>query len=76
METLKFRARIFLTVTMLSLMSLTWALPDETEYVGIVAAEGYIDDRAWGAFPIGFSFDFFGNTYTDFYVTSNGLVEI
>ena len=25
-------------------------------------------------FPIGFSFDFFGNTYTDFYVTSNGLV--
>ena len=74
METLKFRARLFLTVTMVSLMSLTWALPDETEYSGIIAAEGYFDDRAWGAFPIGFSFDFFGNAYTDFFVTSNGLV--
>ncbi len=74
METIKFRARLFLSVTMVSLMSLTWALPDETEYLGTIAAEGYFDDRFWGDFPIGFDFDFFGNTYTDFYVTSNGLV--
>ena len=66
METLKFRARLFLTVTLVFLMSLTWALPDETEYSGEIAAEGYFDDNFWGDFPIGFDFDFFGNTYTDF----------
>ncbi len=50
------------------------AQPPETTYAGTVVYEGYYDDRAWGPFNIGFNFTFYGNTYSQFYVTSNGLV--
>ncbi len=33
------------------------------------------DDVVVGPYPIGFSFDFYGATYTDFYVSSNGYIE-
>jgi hypothetical protein len=33
-----------------------------------------VDDGHAGPFPFGFSFDFYGTTYTDFYVGSNGVV--
>ena len=68
------KLRILLILLFISVMPLTHALPTETEYLGTVIHTGYVDDQFWGALPIGFSFDFFGNTYTDFYVTSNGLV--
>ena len=32
------------------------------------------DDQVSGALPIGFSFDFFGTTYTNFYISSNGFI--
>lgn len=32
------------------------------------------DDAFDGPFPLGFNFDFWGNTYTDFYISSNGYV--
>jgi hypothetical protein len=32
------------------------------------------DDQVSGALPIGFSFDFFGNTYTNFHIGSNGFI--
>jgi len=32
------------------------------------------DDDFDGPFPLGFNFDFWGNTYTDFYIGSNGYV--
>ena len=32
------------------------------------------DDDVQGPFPIGFSFQFYGNTYTQFYVGSNGWI--
>ena len=32
------------------------------------------DDDVQGPFPIGFSFQFYGNNYTDFYVGSNGWI--
>ncbi len=32
------------------------------------------DDDSDGPFPLGFNFDFWGNTYTDFYIGSNGYV--
>ena len=32
------------------------------------------DDDVQGSFPIGFTFQFFGNNYTDFFVGSNGWV--
>ncbi|MCK5138184.1 MAG: hypothetical protein KAR19_20550, partial [Bacteroidales bacterium] len=74
MKRLTRQLRFLLMLSLMSIMQLMLALPTETEYLGVVARAGYYDDGAWGAFPIGFSFDFFGNTYTDFYVTSNGLV--
>ncbi|GAB3094068.1 hypothetical protein GCM10027159_10520 [Lysobacter terrae] len=33
------------------------------------------DDRAAGPFPVGFSFNYYGQTFTQFYVTTNGLVQ-
>lgn len=32
------------------------------------------DDNFIGPFPIGFSFDFFGNSYTEIYINSNGWI--
>ena len=32
------------------------------------------DDDVQGPFPIGFTFQFYGNNYTDFYVVSNGWI--
>lgn len=46
----------------------------ETTYPGTVVHEGYWDDTSWGPLNIGFSFTFYGNSYTQFHVTSNGLV--
>ncbi len=33
------------------------------------------DDQMSGILPIGFSFNFFGNNYTDFYLSSNGFIQ-
>ncbi|RKZ43592.1 MAG: hypothetical protein DRR00_29495, partial [Candidatus Parabeggiatoa sp. nov. 3] len=49
-------------------------LPPETYYKGINSGV-YGDDKVSGALPIGFTFTFFGNKYTSFYVTSNGLIS-
>ncbi|MFK7968842.1 MAG: HYR domain-containing protein [Bacteroidia bacterium] len=35
---------------------------------------GLSDDAMSSALPIGFSFDFYENTYTDFYISSNGFI--
>jgi len=71
-STLKIRtilSLLFITVTIM-----TQAQPPETEYPGTIIRSGYTDDRGYGPFPIGFNFDFFGNTYNEFHVTTNGLV--
>jgi Secretion system C-terminal sorting domain/Carboxypeptidase regulatory-like domain len=34
------------------------------------------DDSQAGPFPIGFSFNYYGTTYTDFYIHSNGIVSL
>ena len=34
-----------------------------------------IDDDVVGPFPIGFNFNFFGNTYSQFYIGSNGWIS-
>lgn len=46
--------------------------PDSSS-AGTTVALG--DDQVSAALPIGFSFTFFGNTYTDFYIASNGFVS-
>ncbi len=65
----------YCTIFLLGLTVLTAkAQVTETTYPGTVVYEGYYDDASWGPLNIGFDFVFFGNTYNQFYVTSNGLV--
>jgi len=42
--------------------------------IGADITSGLIDDSYIGPFPIGFEFPYYGNTYTEFYVGSNGLI--
>ncbi len=51
-----------------------YALPTETQYTGIVSEIGVCDDCHETGNEIGFTFSFFGNDYTQFSVTSNGLL--
>ena len=74
MKTSAYKVKALLILALLSVMSILRALPEETEYPGTIIHSGLADDRRWGAFPIGFDFDFFGNTYSEFYVNSNCLV--
>ena len=50
------------------------AQPPETIYQGNIAVNGYADNESYGPFNIGFNFTFFGNTYNQFYINSNGQV--
>ncbi|MBK8900370.1 MAG: tandem-95 repeat protein [Anaerolineaceae bacterium] len=48
-------------------------LPPETYYQGLdTGVNG--DDEGSAALPIGFNFNFYGNTYNQFYVASNGMI--
>ena len=40
------------------------------------AIQGLGDDDTDGPFPIGFTFPFYGNDFTDFYVSSNGWIAL
>jgi len=64
-----------LLLLLISVTPVLRALPAETEYLGTVIFSGLADDRKWGGFPIGFDFDFYGITYNEFFVSSNGLVQ-
>ena len=50
------------------------AQPPETIYLGSVAKNGYADDESYGPFNIGFNFTFYGNSYSQFYINSNGQI--
>lgn len=50
------------------------AQPPEITYQGEVARSGYVNNVSYGPFNIGFNFQFFENSYSEFYVSSNGLV--
>lgn len=42
---------------------------------GATTTVGLGDDQVSTAEPVGFSFDFYGTTYTDFYISSNGFIQ-
>jgi|WetSurMetagenome_2_1015567.scaffolds.fasta_scaffold00270_14 gliding motility-associated-like protein len=50
------------------------AQPPETTYLGNIAKAGYADQESYGPFNIGFSFTFYGNVYSQFYISSNGMI--
>ena len=68
------------TATWTAVTSLAGYTADDTITVDFedISATGTVftlgDDDVSPAFPIGFSFDFFSNAYTDAYVSSNGFV--
>ncbi|MRR23305.1 hypothetical protein EG830_10045, partial [bacterium] len=67
--------QIYLIVLLSCLSILTAkAQVTETTYPGTIVYEGYFDDGSWGPLNIGFTFRFYGINYTQFHVTSNGLV--
>ncbi len=74
MKTLAYKIRTLLILIVFSLSAVVHAAVTETEYLGNIVVSGAADDKKWGSFPIGFDFDFFGNTYDEFWVSSNGLV--
>jgi hypothetical protein len=53
-----------------SVSSITYA-PQSTAGTPVALS----DDQLSGALPIGFSFNFYGNNYTSFYISSNGFLS-
>jgi gliding motility-associated-like protein len=66
--------RVFIILILIVLSSGAFAQPPETIYLGNVAKDGYADDELYGPFDIGFTFNFYGSNYTQFYTNSNGQV--
>ncbi len=50
----------------------SWIVPDTVNAAQITSLS---DDSSDGPFPMGFSFPFYDNTYTDFYMSSNGFIS-
>ncbi|MEA3463031.1 MAG: MBG domain-containing protein, partial [Bacteroidota bacterium] len=73
MKTIAYKIRALLVLLCVSVLPIIHA-QTEIEYLGEIVISGSADDRKFGAFPIGFDFDFYGNTYNEFFVSSNCLV--
>ena len=69
---------ILLSILLLFFFSFSgFAQPPETIYQGNLIVTGFrqnIPLASSGPYPVGFTFTFFGNSYTEFYVSANGLV--
>ena len=51
-----------------------YSQPSETVYLGDVVKAGFADNVTYGPFNIGFNFTFFGNSYNQFHVNTNGMI--
>lgn len=65
---------ILFSVLILFFNILAFSQPTETIYPGTVVKSGYDNNVSYGPFNIGFNFTYFGNTYSQFYVSTNGLI--
>jgi hypothetical protein len=68
------RKSILALLPALLLQVTTFAQPTETVYLGDIAKAGYANNVTYGPFPIGFNFTFFGNSYSEFHVNTNGMI--
>jgi len=71
------KTRITIILAILFLNQGIFAQPPETVYEGTLIATGFrqsIPLASAGPYNVGFNFTFFGNSYTQFYVSANGLV--
>jgi hypothetical protein len=67
--------RFLSAVIILSLFSaVVKSQPAESLYLGTIIHSDYMDDASYGPYEIGFNFTFYGNTYHQFYVNTNGQV--
>lgn len=66
--------KIAFVILLLACLSAT-AQPPETIYPGTIIRDGYVNNASYGPYNIGFSFSFYGTTYNQFYVNSNGMVS-
>jgi len=66
--------RLFLIPVLLFMCLEAFNQPPETTYPGTEVKKGYDNDVSYGPFNLNFNFTFFGNDYSQFYVSSNGLV--
>lgn len=71
------KIRLLLTVIAVWLLTFVqvYSQPAETIYLGTTIKEGSANDASYGPYNIGFSFIFYGTSYTQFYVSTNGLVS-
>lgn len=65
---------VLITTLLIAAYTGSFSQPSEVTYLGNVARTSYINNGTYGPFNIGFSFTYFGNSYSQFYVSSNGLV--
>jgi gliding motility-associated-like protein len=66
--------RYILLITLFLICFGVSAQPPEIIYPGTAAKIGFADDESYGPFNIGFSFTFYGNLYSQFYINSNGMI--
>jgi hypothetical protein len=71
------KRRFILTLVILLVCIRVTAQPPETTYLGNLVTNGYLNNiplASDGPFPIGFNFTFYGNSYSQFWVSANGLL--
>jgi gliding motility-associated-like protein len=69
--------RIIILIVLIVIGHRVTAQPPETTYLGNLVTNGYLNNiplASDGPFPIGFNFTFYGNTYSQFWVSANGLL--
>jgi gliding motility-associated-like protein len=63
-----------LIIAFLLLPVILYGQPAELTYAGTIAKDGYARNKTYGPFNTGFNFTFYGNSFNQFYVNSNGRV--
>lgn len=69
------KIRSIFAVVLFNLGLYAGAQPSEITYLGAVIKSGYENNASYGPLNIGFNFTYFGNSYSQFYVSTNGLVS-
>jgi len=73
--TIKGSSKLFIfTLLFLNIYTTLLSQQTETIYSGTVVKSGYENNATYGPYNIGFNFTYFGNTYSQFYLSTNGLI--
>lgn len=64
-----------LSVGALTVPAFSWVNATTNELTDQNLASGSTDDGYWGPIPIGFNFLFYGNTYNELFISTNGTIN-